>query len=47
MIDCRDCTLCEGRLNIVLPDGDPASPVAFVGEAPGADEDPPGQALRR
>ena len=39
MIDCGDCTLCEGRLNIVLPDGDPASPVAFVGEAPGADED--------
>ena len=37
--DCKDCLLCEGRQNIVMPDGDPESPVAFVGEAPGADED--------
>ena len=39
MISCQDCPLCEGRQNIVMPDGDPKSPVAFVGEAPGADED--------
>ena len=37
--DCQRCTLCEGRTNVVMPDGDPASPIAFVGEAPGAKED--------
>ncbi len=37
--DCRLCGLCEGRTNIVLPDGDPDSGVAFVGEGPGENED--------
>jgi uracil-DNA glycosylase family 4 len=37
--DCRRCSLCAGRTNVVMPDGDPASPIALVGEAPGADED--------
>ncbi len=37
--DCRLCGLCEGRTNIVLPDGDPASGVVFVGEGPGENED--------
>lgn len=43
MISCQDCSLCEGRQNLVMPDGDPKSPVAFVGEAPGADEDKVGK----
>ena len=37
--DCRLCGLCEGRTNIVLPDGDSASRVVFVGEGPGENED--------
>lgn len=37
--DCAACGLCRGRTNVVCPDGDPASPVAFVGEAPGQKED--------
>ncbi len=37
--DCRLCGLCEGRSQIVLPSGDPNSPVVFVGEAPGERED--------
>lgn len=37
--DCRLCRLCEGRTNIVLPDGDPGSGVVFVGEGPGENED--------
>lgn len=37
--DCRRCPLCEGRTNIVLPDGDVDSKVVFVGEAPGENED--------
>ena len=41
--DCQRCGLCQGRTNVVLPDGDPDSPVAFVGEAPGAKEDAAGR----
>lgn len=41
--DCRKCKLCEGRRNVVMPDGDPDSPVAFVGEAPGKKEDEVGK----
>lgn len=37
--DCRLCGLCEGRTNIVLPDGNLQSHVVFVGEAPGENED--------
>ncbi|WP_019178119.1 uracil-DNA glycosylase [Methanomassiliicoccus luminyensis] len=37
--DCRRCSLCEGRSRVVRPDGDPSSPIALVGEAPGAEED--------
>jgi len=37
--DCRLCDLCRKRHNIVLPEGDPESPVVFVGEAPGENED--------
>ncbi len=37
--DCSLCGLCEGRHNLVLPDGNYDSPVVFVGEAPGENED--------
>lgn len=37
--DCRLCGLCEGRTNIVLPDGNPSTGIIFVGEAPGENED--------
>lgn len=37
--DCRLCALCEHRKNIVMPSGDLNSRVAFVGEAPGENED--------
>lgn len=37
--DCRLCGLCQQRTNIVLPCGNPQSPVVFVGEAPGENED--------
>lgn len=37
--DCSLCGLCRGRTNIVLPSGDPGSPVLLVGEGPGENED--------
>jgi DNA polymerase len=37
--ECRRCRLGDGRTNIVLSSGDRDSPVALVGEAPGAQED--------
>lgn len=37
--DCRRCPLCEGRTQIVFGDGNPASQVLIVGEAPGKNED--------
>jgi len=40
--DCRRCRLCEGRNKIVFGVGNPQSPLVFVGEGPGADEDEQG-----
>lgn len=37
--DCRGCRLCLHRTTVVMPSGDPGSPVVFVGEAPGENED--------
>lgn len=37
--DCRRCALSMSRTRVVLPCGDNDSPVALVGEAPGAQED--------
>lgn len=37
--DCDRCGLCGGRTNIVLPTGNLDSPIVFVGEAPGENED--------
>jgi uracil-DNA glycosylase len=40
--DCRRCRLCEGRTTIVFGSGNQRSPLVFVGEGPGADEDQQG-----
>jgi uracil-DNA glycosylase len=40
--DCKRCGLCEGRNSIVFGSGNERSPVVFVGEGPGADEDEQG-----
>jgi DNA polymerase len=37
--DCSRCGLCQQRTNIVFGEGPERAQVAFVGEAPGADED--------
>jgi uracil-DNA glycosylase family 4 len=40
--DCKRCRLCEARHKIVFGDGKETSPLVFVGEGPGADEDESG-----
>lgn len=40
--DCKRCRLCEARNSIVFGDGNEQSPLVFVGEGPGADEDQQG-----
>ena len=40
--NCKRCRLCEQRTKIVFSDGDERSPIVFVGEGPGADEDAQG-----
>jgi uracil-DNA glycosylase len=40
--DCRRCRLSEGRTQIVFGVGNENSPLVFVGEGPGADEDAQG-----
>jgi DNA polymerase len=40
--DCRRCRLSEARNKIVFGVGNPQSPLVFVGEGPGADEDAQG-----
>ncbi len=40
--DCTRCRLHEGRTNIVFGVGNEKSPLVFVGEGPGADEDAQG-----
>lgn len=42
MGDCRRCRLHEARTRIVFGSGNEASPLVFVGEGPGADEDEQG-----
>lgn len=37
--DCRSCKLHRGRNKLVFGVGNPESPLVFVGEGPGADED--------
>jgi uracil-DNA glycosylase len=40
--DCKRCRLHEGRNKLVFGVGDESSPLVFVGEGPGADEDAQG-----
>lgn len=40
--DCRRCRLCHGRTKLVFGTGNEKSPLVFVGEGPGADEDAQG-----
>ncbi len=37
--DCQRCKLSKGRKNIVFGEGDVNTPIMFIGEAPGRDED--------
>ncbi|MFA4915128.1 MAG: uracil-DNA glycosylase [Syntrophales bacterium] len=39
MGDCRRCSLCQVRNNLVFGEGNPRADLVFVGEAPGRDED--------
>jgi DNA polymerase len=41
--DCRRCTLCKTRTNLVFGEGNLHAELVFVGEAPGADEDSQGR----
>jgi DNA polymerase len=41
--NCCRCELCKSRTQIVFYDGNPDSPVMFVGEAPGEEEDKQGK----
>jgi uracil-DNA glycosylase len=40
--DCKRCRLCEARHSIVFGVGNERTPLVFVGEGPGADEDEQG-----
>ena len=42
---CRRCTLAEARTHIVVDRGNPAAPIAVIGEGPGEQEDLKGQAF--
>lgn len=41
--DCKRCTLCQKRTNIVFGAGDPKARLVFVGEGPGYAEDKSGE----
>ena len=41
--NCRNCPLCETRLNAVPGEGNPKARLMFIGEGPGADEDRQGR----
>ena len=40
--NCRECSLCETRTNVVFDDGSRTAEILFVGEGPGAHEDEQG-----
>ncbi len=40
---CRRCRLCEGRTQVVHPQGDQSSPLLLIGEGPGEKEDRSGR----
>ena len=37
--NCKKCKLAQGRINVVIGDGNKNADIMFVGEGPGADED--------
>ncbi len=41
--NCKRCTLCQKRTNIVFGAGDPKARLVFVGEGPGYEEDKSGE----
>ena len=41
--DCRSCSLCEGRHNVVFGTGDETAEVMLIGEGPGEKEDLQGE----
>ena len=41
--ECRRCGLCEGRTKTVFGEGAQRTPLMFIGEGPGADEDRTGR----
>jgi DNA polymerase len=41
--ECRKCSLCEGRTNVVFGEGNINAGLMFVGEGPGHDEDMQGR----
>jgi len=41
--NCKNCSLCDKRTNIVFGEGNPNSPLLIIGEAPGATEDQTGR----
>lgn len=43
--NCRKCSLCESRTQVVYGRGNPNAPLWLVGEAPGANEDKQGLAF--
>lgn len=38
-LNCRKCSLCEVRSNVVFGVGNPCAKVMFIGEGPGRNED--------
>ena len=42
VLTCRNCQLCEARVNAVPGDGLPSASVMFIGEGPGKNEDEQG-----
>jgi len=42
-LGCTDCSLSEGRTQIVFGVGNPAADIVFIGEAPGREEDIQGE----
>ena len=41
--NCRECSLCETRHNVVVGVGNPEAKVMFIGEGPGENEDLQGE----
>ena len=39
VLNCKKCSLCEGRTNTVFGDGNPNASIMIIGEAPGKNED--------